>query len=766
MTPATATEVLHRALHKYANQTGTTALPKAPSATPRQSLAPNAQQNSNAAPQWKDRYGRTNAQLNNAGTGTLGAGVGNVASAVGNNVVAPALRTGINTFSGLATAGVGAAGTAAGGVGNVLSGAAYGVGAATDAAGLTNNAKGWVADNMWRHTNNAVHAGLKDMAGGVADTLSGGYYDYDGTFAGPEHPGTAVNQMRSGIRDELGRGSGFDRAFNTANAVGDFAATTAGLGAAGRGLNVAAKSLQGSQLAAPVLNTAAQTPVVGKPLAAAGNWLAGNAPAANMFQQTPAQYYRAAAGIGTGAPAVAGSALARLGPAAGRAGQLVDDAGRAVLGVGDDAANLASAVQAGVSPEGPAPAATEQPTQQGTPYVDAVTYADPAARQDLYNRALAPLTEAKTPEQKAEVEKTLVPQLTEQVKATAPPEQVKAVQAVAQNPESPQAQQAIAQGRSDFVTEQAGGDQSKLQDANFFGTAMGMWNDLGPTGQMAFMLGVPTALIGLLSGDGLTGILGGLGIGALGLGAGAMGMLGEGTQANMGRLMGDAASFFGAIPESARDSSMFAPTAQDATKQKITDAIMNAPAGQGAAIGQKMLDEERAKFDQLKNLHAVNPELAHSYLMGMHGDHTPKTREEAQALFNRLQQTYNETGQKDYLYNQALAAAQAKRDAATKNIPALVKNWLPAGTIPDDAGLEQMMQTNYGFKRGSDMNIAQKIVLKQAALKAARCWAGYEPVPGKEPYSENSCRPIGSKKKKSTGKERHHEKTKQGGAKG
>ena len=33
-------------------------------------------------------------------------------------------------------------------------------------------------------------------------------------------------------------------------------------------------------------------------------------------------------------------------------------------------------------------------------------------------------------------------------------------------------------------------------------------------------------------------------------------------------------------------------------------------------------------------------------------------------------------------------------------------------------------------------------------LSKGRCWAGYEPVPGKEPYSDGSCRPIGSKKKK------------------
>lgn len=34
-----------------------------------------------------------------------------------------------------------------------------------------------------------------------------------------------------------------------------------------------------------------------------------------------------------------------------------------------------------------------------------------------------------------------------------------------------------------------------------------------------------------------------------------------------------------------------------------------------------------------------------------------------------------------------------------------------------------------------------------AKFAAGRCWKGYEPVPGKKPYSEDSCRPAGSKKK-------------------
>jgi hypothetical protein len=36
--------------------------------------------------------------------------------------------------------------------------------------------------------------------------------------------------------------------------------------------------------------------------------------------------------------------------------------------------------------------------------------------------------------------------------------------------------------------------------------------------------------------------------------------------------------------------------------------------------------------------------------------------------------------------------------------------------------------------------------LEKNAKNKKRCWTGYEPVPGKKPYSEDSCRPIQSKK--------------------
>jgi len=58
------------------------------------------------------------------------------------------------------------------------------------------------------------------------------------------------------------------------------------------------------------------------------------------------------------------------------------------------------------------------------------------------------------------------------------------------------------------------------------------------------------------------------------------------------------------------------------------------------------------------------------------------------------------------------------------------------------------------FERRSKMeekeafSISDVALLAREAVKQARCWKGYEPVPGKAPYSEDSCRPAGSGKKK------------------
>lgn len=39
------------------------------------------------------------------------------------------------------------------------------------------------------------------------------------------------------------------------------------------------------------------------------------------------------------------------------------------------------------------------------------------------------------------------------------------------------------------------------------------------------------------------------------------------------------------------------------------------------------------------------------------------------------------------------------------------------------------------------MRIVESKSYKAEKKKKGRCWKGYEPVPGKEPYSKGSCKP-------------------------
>lgn len=42
-------------------------------------------------------------------------------------------------------------------------------------------------------------------------------------------------------------------------------------------------------------------------------------------------------------------------------------------------------------------------------------------------------------------------------------------------------------------------------------------------------------------------------------------------------------------------------------------------------------------------------------------------------------------------------------------------------------------------------NIKSESYVTAEKKKKSRCWKGYEPVPGKEPYSKGSCRPKKNK---------------------
>ena len=742
------------------------------------------------------------------------------------NVIAPAAQVGMNSLHGISTAGVGLANAGAGGVGNVVSALGYGAGAATDAAGLTNNAKSWVANNMWRHTNNAARAGLEDFAGGVADTLTGGKYDYDGTFAGPAHSGTAVEQMRSGIRDQLGRGSGFDTAFNTANAVGDFAANQAAFGGTGRAINVGAQALRGSRLAAPALNAAAQTPVVGAPAASAGRWLAGEAPAANMFQKGLVPYYRA-----SGLQSVADD---------------VYNAGNQIAQVTNPTDRPADAreYQAQLANASAEASGNETPPQE-TPYVDSVTYADPADRADLYARALSqetPQAPEQTPvqpdgTQAAQAQAQQPAGISPQAFGGAPPQGPTAATAPAAKPTgqappantqdgrpkdvrdarpsglpvAPQVEQSEKQKQTQFAdlhtqTQQVLADKtatpeaqrasleklmsahaeqnqkltagykdklaglqtdasaafdksfeaaasneidtayrewkaqnpnsSPQEDGQFLGQMTQQFSNMPPEAQWMLGAGVPMALIGmgmsLFGGGGLGSLLMTvLGLGAAGLGATSAGLFGQGAQDSLNHTIG----------------------------------------GLGKSLAPMLginLPNEQDIRGRLETAAKQGPDAAQSELEKVRGELQPYAKFSPEA-----QKFLTESSDKNYMYNQA-------RDYVSNNFDQLLdqhladpksRNWsdwaaktlgMGSNAAKQDGSwaqdgvlgfsgygapgspertkfIEETMLPRSGWVKTQSVNIMRK---------AARCWAGYEPVPGKKPYSNDSCRPIGGKKKK------------------
>jgi hypothetical protein len=117
----------------------------------------------------------------------------------------------------------------------------------------------------------------------------------------------------------------------------------------------------------------------------------------------------------------------------------------------------------------------------------------------------------------------------------------------------------------------------------------------------------------------------------------------------------------------------------------------------------------------------------------------------------------------DYL--QPYIHGWATKKASTMNVNKFIEKWafndMDAKEL-SDLKTEQAKGAPYRvdnarraheltLRNQADAKPQPKVVKKQIivmCMKSARCWAGYEPVPGKKPYSNDSCRPVGSKKKK------------------
>ena len=230
--------------------------------------------------------------------------------------------------------------------------------------------------------------------------------------------------------------------------------------------------------------------------------------------------------------------------------------------------------------------------------------------------------------------------------------------------------------------------------------AENMWNSMGPMGQMALAIGVPLAMVGLLGNNGLGLILGGLGLGFAGASGG---------------LFGDAAQQF------AHGMSDYAATALGGLfGGEATGGQPPAAEGQSAATA------------------------------------SAPTPEQAQQLASQQTQFLTEAKQDPRAFVAKITADPNKYAPTLLKMPNEQVMEMYKAMPPDiqAAFKSKLAWAKWGVKDKSlhpEIDRIQELLKTSAVIvmrKAARCWAGYEPVPGKKPYSNDSCRPIGSKKEK------------------
>lgn len=265
----------------------------------------------------------------------------------------------------------------------------------------------------------------------------------------------------------------------------------------------------------------------------------------------------------------------------------------------------------------------------------------------------------------------------------------------------------------------------------YIGQAMDTFNNMPPEAKAAIGIGLPMAVVSLLMGNGGLGstIMSLLGLGAAVGGAAYGGMFGQDAQKfvsqyvpqgtrGIGGLMAQAGGALGYdMPKGPVDLSALrgkdplgrltadvGKRINEGAMSKGRDMLSGLTGGLVAPSEKSNVDPraELAKLDQLQQLTSL-PDAVAIPLM-MHYDPSIKDSTEAQQM----------------LQNARLINA--------------------AATDPE-SNLGQQL----AFIR---QNLPQEEKSGSYALKIAnRCWKGYEPVPGKAPYSENSCRPARKKKK-------------------
>lgn len=299
-------------------------------------------------------------------------------------------------------------------------------------------------------------------------------------------------------------------------------------------------------------------------------------------------------------------------------------------------------------------------------------------------------------------------------------------------------------------------------------TAMTKFNEMPMEQKLLTGLGLGGGLIGILSSmfgeGGMTGgLLGMLGLAVGGAAGAAGGMFGDDARRMVGQGAMNVAGFFG----------QNVPTAQSVTGAlnggggSAVQSVMDAKNEQGQAGGWTAGQAEIDKYKgQLGTLTGMGRGMGTTMLMGLPGEGAPQTADAAGQMYDQLAAKQQELADPNYLYNQALTQAteQAKtRGGGILSDLGTFRGWIgqpdlgtsfgiPAGVTPEEMARNELTKRYGEFPVQNKtsalvQNLLHKFAMQQLVTKAARCWAGYEPVPGKAPYSDNSCRPKRKKKK-------------------
>lgn len=258
------------------------------------------------------------------------------------------------------------------------------------------------------------------------------------------------------------------------------------------------------------------------------------------------------------------------------------------------------------------------------------------------------------------------------------------------------------------------------------------WNSMDPYSKLAIGLGVPLGIVGLLSGNMGGFLMGAIGLGVGGLAAAQGGMFSPISQNTAGQTATDSKNQL--ANGTKNTTSPGQPPLSVDDQVKLVQGLGSVAKGKGVDY----ITENRPKFDQLVS-------LTDDQLTSVAQKIPESSREIIAAELQQINQQIT-TGMQEL---------EAARNGLAGSIPGLVEMGA-AAKLPDGVTIEDLPKLKTQVERMLDiLNNAPPApppldsgayMQNNLMPKIARCWKGYEPVPGKKPYADGSCRPVSGKK--------------------